>query len=57
MPIQRAFIDTPEQLAAELGDAFIIFFGSAASGVANPRLPMVGQIKEQVLRLIANKGY
>jgi hypothetical protein len=44
-----------EDLASALGDTFVVLFGSAVSGVSTPRVPMVFEAKEEVLRFTALK--
>lgn len=49
------FIHTVEQLTDSLNGDFVIFFGSAVSGVSTPRLPMVYPAMSSLVKGIAGR--
>ncbi|MBZ0284014.1 MAG: SIR2 family protein [Anaerolineae bacterium] len=49
------YISSPEALNEALGDSFVILCGSAISGVQQPHVPMVTQVENAVLEIIASQ--
>lgn len=49
-----SIITSVDELSEILGDSFVLFLGSAVSGKMEPCLPMVHQIRNEVLKLLSS---